>query len=334
MNLRLLLLRRQTKVCDCVSRRKFTSVGLPIVHHEGYVAPLPEGHRFPMAKFAHVYKFLEQDSIIKSSKQIFRPNHCSWNTLSLVHTQEYLNGLAQLNLTGKEIRRMGLPLTSDVVSRCRYETGGTVLASKLALKYGLASSTAGGTHHAFPSFGAGFCLLNDLAVAAQYCITKMLTERILIVDLDVHQGDGTANIFSNLNFTNVYTFSMHCEKNFPFHKELSNFDLPLAVGLKGDEYLNELRLHLLNILNVVKPSFVLYDAGVDPYMHDLLGRLCLTDQDLFDRDLFVLTEVCIKRKIPCATVIGGGYSSDLQELARRHTIVHRAANIVWNNLNS
>ena len=287
-----------------------------------------------MAKFAHVYKFLQQDSIIKSSKQVFRPRHCSWNTLALVHTQEYLNGLAQLNLMEKEIRRMGLPLTSEVVSRCRYETGGTVVASKLALRYGLACSTAGGTHHAFPSFGAGFCLLNDLAVAAQYCITKMLTERILIVDLDVHQGDGTANIFNNQKLTNVYTFSMHCEKNFPFRKEPSNFDLPLAVGLKGIEYLNELRSHLLNILDSVNPSFVLYDAGVDPHEHDLLGRLCLTDQDLFDRDMFVLTEVCIKRKIPCATVIGGGYSSDLQELARRHTIIHRAADIVWSNMNS
>ena len=255
-------------------------------------------------------------------------------TLALIHTQEYLNGLSQLNLTEKAIRRMGLPLSSEVVSRCRYETGGTVVASKLALKYGLASSTAGGTHHAFPSFGAGFCLLNDLAVAAQYCITKMLTERILIVDLDVHQGDGTANIFNNLNSTNVYTFSMHCEKNFPFRKEPSNFDIPLAVGLEGNEYLNELHLHFPNILDFLKPSFVLYDAGVDPHMHDLLGRLCLTDQDLFDRDLFVLTEVCIKRKIPCATVIGGGYSSDLQELARRHTIVHRAADVTWTNLNS
>lgn len=334
MNSTFLLLRRQNRVCDCVSRRTFTSVGLPIVHHEGYVAPLPEGHRFPMGKFAHVYKFLQQDSIIKSSKQVFGPRHCSWNTLALVHTEEYLNGLSQLNLTEKEIRRMGLPLTSEVVSRCRYETGGTVVATKLALRYGLACSTAGGTHHAFPSFGAGFCLLNDLAVTAQYCITKMLTERILIVDLDVHQGDGTANIFNNQNFTNVYTFSMHCEKNFPFRKEPSSFDLPLAVGLKGIEYLNELHSHLPNILDFVKPSFVLYDAGVDPHMNDLLGRLCLTDQDLFDRDLFVLTEVCIKRKIPCATVIGGGYSSDLQELARRHTIIHRAANVVWSNLNN
>lgn len=329
MNSKLLLLSRQNKFCD---RRKFTSVGVPIVHHEGYVAPLPEGHRFPMAKFAHVFKFLEQDSIIKSSKQVFRPKHCSWDTLGLVHTQEYLNGLSHLRLTEKEVRRIGLPLTNKVVSRCRYESGGTLVVSKLALEYGLACSTAGGTHHAFPSFGAGFCLLNDLAVAARYCVTRMITEKVLIIDLDVHQGDGTANIFSNSDFKNVYTFSMHCEKNFPFHKELSNYDVPLASGLKGSEYLNKLCFHLPNILDFVKPSLVLYDAGVDPHMHDLLGRLHLTDQDLFDRDLYVLTEVCFKRKLPCATVIGGGYSNDIQELAKRHTIIHRAANTIWSRI--
>jgi len=249
-----------------------------------------------------------------------------------VHTREYLNGLSQLCLTEKEVRRIGLPLTDEVVSRCRYETGGTLVASKLALEYGLACSTAGGTHHAFSGCGAGFCLLNDLAVAAQYCVTNMLTEKVLIVDLDVHQGDGTANIFSNNDFKNVYTFSMHCDKNFPFRKELSNFDVPLPSGLKGSEYLNKLRFHLPNILDVIKPSLVLYDAGVDPHVDDLLGRLCLTDQDLFDRDLHVLTEVCLKRKLPCATVIGGGYSNDIEELARRHTIIHRAADTIWSKI--
>ena len=322
------LLKGQSKICVCAIRR-FTSVGLPIVHHEGYVAPLPEGHRFPMAKFAQVFKFLEQDCIIQSSKQVFKPDRCSWSTLGLVHTQEYLNGLSQLSLTDKEVRRIGLPLTNEVVSRCRYETGGTLFAAKLALKYGLACSTAGGTHHAFPSFGAGFCLLNDLAVTAQYCITNKLTERVLIVDLDVHQGDGTANIFKNDD--NVFTFSMHCKKNFPFHKESSNYDVPLANGLKGSDYLNELRLNLPDILDTIKPSLVLYDAGVDPHVDDLLGKLCLTDQNLFDRDLYVLTEVHIKRKIPCASVIGGGYSTNIGELARRHTIIHRAANTVWSN---
>ena len=325
------LLRRQNKICVCVIRT-FTSVSLPIVHHEGYVAPLPEGHRFPMAKFTHVFKFLQQDYIIQTNKQVFKPERCSWTTLGLVHTEEYLNGLSQLSLSEKEVRRIGLPLTSEVVSRCRYETGGTLVAAKLALKYGLACSTAGGTHHAFPSFGAGFCLLNDLAVTAQYCITRMLTETVLIVDLDVHQGDGTANIFNNDNFKDVYTFSMHCEKNFPFHKESSNYDVPLANSLKGSDYLNKLCSHLPNILDAIKPSLVLYDAGVDPHKYDLLGKLCLTDQDLFDRDLYVLTEVCIKRKIPCATVIGGGYSTDILELARRHTIIHRAAKAVWSNI--
>ena len=284
-----------------------------------------------MAKFTHVFKYLQEDSVVKSNKQVFRPNRCSWNTLGLVHTQEYLNGLSQLSLTEKEIRRIGLPLTREVVSRCRYETGGTLVASKLAIEYGLACSTAGGTHHAFPSFGAGYCVLNDLAVTAQYCITKTLTEKVLIIDLDVHQGDGTANIFFDND--NIFTFSMHCEKNFPFYKEPSNLDVPLSKNLKGSDYLSELRLHLPNVLDAFKPSFVLYDAGVDPHVNDLLGKLSLTDQDLYDRDMYVLTEVCLERKIPCAAVIGGGYSSDIQELAKRHTIIHRVANIVWSNMN-
>ena len=288
-----------------------------------------------MEKFAEVFKLLEQDCIIQSNKQVFKPDRCCWSILGLVHTQEYLNGLSQLSLTDKEVRRIGLPLTKEVVSRCRYETGGTLFAAKLALQYGLACSTAGGTHHAFPSFGAGFCLLNDLAVTAQYCIANKLTERVLIVDLDVHQGDGTAYIFNDESydntFKNVYTFSMHCEENFPFPRESHYGDVPLAKGLEGSDYLNELRLNLPDILNEFKPSLVLYDAGVDPHVDDRFGNLCLTDQNLYDRDLYVLTEVYIKRKIPCATVIGGGYSKSVEKLAKRHTIIHRAADNVWNN---
>jgi len=319
---------RQTKLFNGI--RMYSSLGLPIVHHEGYEAPLPEGHRFPMAKFTHVFQYLVQDSVVQNNKQVFKPNHCSWETLRLVHTKEYLERLATLNLTEKEIRRIGLPLTEEVISRCRYETGGTLLAAKLAMKYGVACSTAGGTHHAYSDFGTGFCVLNDLAVTAKYSCMKMQTKKVLIIDLDVHQGDGTADICKELD--NIYTFSMHCDKNFPFRKQLSDLDVALKSGLDGEEYLNQLKYYLPSVLDSFKPSLVLYDAGVDPHIYDALGKLKLTDNDLFARDLYVLTEVCIKRKIPCATVIGGGYSRDIRVLAKRHTIVHKAANFVWNKL--
>ena len=318
-----------SQVKFAIAIRVYSSLGLPIVHHEGYEAPLPKGHRFPMTKFTRVFQHLVQDSIVQNSNQVFKPKHCSWDTLRLVHTPEYLKRLVNLSLTSKEIRRVGLPLTKEVISRCLYETGGTLLAAQLAMEYGLACSTAGGTHHAHSNFGAGFCVLNDLALTAKYfCVGKQT--KVLIIDLDVHQGDGTAEICKGLK--NIYTFSMHCEKNFPVHKQPSDLDISLEPGLIGKEYLHLLRYHLPSILDSFKPSLVLYDAGVDPHIHDILGKLNLTDHDLFARDLYVLTEVCIKRKYPCATVIGGGYSNDIRQLAKRHTIVHRAANYVWNML--
>ncbi|XP_074535122.1 uncharacterized protein SYNPCC7002_A1628 isoform X2 [Halichoeres trimaculatus] len=284
---------------------RLESSGLPIVHHRKYVCDLPPNHRFPMGKFPRVLQSLLKDQVIKDT-QVWVPEIASQDLLGCVHTEEYLNNFISGKINEKEQRRTGFPWSEGIVRRCRYETGGTVLAAEVALQRGLACSTAGGTHHAFPSFGSGFCLLNDLAVAAQHLMGSSLPKRkILIVDLDVHQGDGTAFIFKEEPC--VFTFSVHCGKNFPLRKQQSDLDVSLEDGLEDKEYLS---------------------TGVDPHHEDELGRLRLTDQGLYQRDLYVLKTV-VSRGVPVAAVIGGGYSRDIDKLAVRHSIVHRAATQVW-----
>uniref|UniRef100_A0A3B5K8H8 Histone deacetylase 12 n=1 Tax=Takifugu rubripes TaxID=31033 RepID=A0A3B5K8H8_TAKRU len=287
---------------------------------------LPTNHRFPMGKFPRVLHFLFKD-------QVWVPEIASSDLLSCVHTEEYLN-----NFMNGRINDEG------IVTRCRYETGevknlliilqpyeplipsplftgGTLLAAELALQRGLACSTAGGTHHAFPGFGSGFCLLNDLAVAAKY-VSASLKRKVLIVDLDVHQGDGTAFIFKEE--PRVFTFSVHCGKNFPLRKQQSDLDISVDDGLEDKDYLSTVEDHLPWLLDTFRPDLVLYDAGVDPHREDELGKLCLTDQGLYQRDLYVMQTV-VGKGVPVATVIGGGYSRDIDKLAIRHSIVHRAA---------
>jgi acetoin utilization deacetylase AcuC-like enzyme len=192
----------------------------------------------------------------------------------------------------------------------------------LALQYGLACNTAGGTHHAFPEYGSGFCIFNDLAVASQVLLDADRVKQILIVDLDVHQGDGTAFIFRKN--PRVFTFSMHCDTNYPFKKQQSDLDVSLPEGMEDDAYLRTLDQHLPDLLGKVKPDLVLYDAGVDPHASDRLGKLALTDNGIFQRDRMVL-EMCVSRRIPVAGVIGGGYSDHIDDLACRHSLLHRAA---------
>uniref|UniRef100_A0A674PET6 Histone deacetylase 12 n=1 Tax=Takifugu rubripes TaxID=31033 RepID=A0A674PET6_TAKRU len=265
-----------TSVFSLTWQVRHESCGLPIIHHSKYVCDLPTNHRFPMGKFPRVLHFLFKDQVI-TENQVWVPEIASSDLLSCVHTEEYLN-----NFMNGRINDEG------IVTRCRYETGevknlliilqpyeplipsplftgGTLLAAELALQRGLACSTAGGTHHAFPGFGSGFCLLNDLAVAAKY-VSASLKRKVLIVDLDVHQGDGTAFIFKEE--PRVFTFSVHCGKNFPLRKQQS--DLDISVTSVED--------HLPWLLDTFRPDLVLYDAGVDPHREDELGKLCLTDQ--------------------------------------------------------
>lgn len=298
---------------------------LPIVYHSDYGAPLPEGHRFPMQKFQQLYELLLRQQII-SFDQIQTPDLPPLAWIEQVHAPEYVQGYCQGTLDPKAQRRIGLPWSQALARRTCRAVGGTILTAKLALAQGLACNTAGGTHHAFPGYGSGFCIFNDLAIAARVLQSLGLVETILIVDLDVHQGDGTAFIFQA--DPSVFTFSMHCEVNFPGTKQRSDLDVPLREGMEDEEYLRTLATYLLDLLAQVKPDLVLYDAGVDPHLADRLGKLALTDTGLFRREMQVLN-TCLAQGYPVACVIGGGYGDDLEALVYRHALLHRAASQVY-----
>ena len=294
---------------------------LPIVYHEDYVAPLPPGHRFPMAKFRMLWEMLLAGGVA-SRAQFRAPELPPQAWIELVHDSSYVQAYCNGRLDAKAIRRIGLPASPALVNRTCTALAGTVLTAKLALECGLACNTAGGTHHAFPSFGSGFCIFNDLAIASRVLQKMGLVCKVLIVDLDVHQGDGTAVIFQD--DSSVFTFSMHCEVNFPGTKQTSDLDVALPIGMEDDEYLQTLDKYLPDLLSDVKPDLVLYDAGVDPHRGDKLGKLALTDTGLFRREMQVLT-ACLAAGYPVACVIGGGYSDDMNGLVYRHSLLHRAA---------
>jgi acetoin utilization deacetylase AcuC-like enzyme len=298
---------------------------LPIVYHPDYVAPLPVGHRFPMLKFRLLYDRLLKDGVAVV-EQFHQPESPPLEWIELVHTHEYVANYCNGTLDQKAQRRIGLPWSPALVRRTCVAVGGTVLTAKLALQHGLACNTAGGTHHAFPSYGSGFCIFNDLAIAARLLLKLGLVQKILIVDLDVHQGDGTALIFEN--DARVFTFSMHCGINFPGAKQNSDLDVVLPVGMEDDEYLQTLATYLPDLLTQLRPDLVLYDAGVDTHVGDRLGKLALTDSGLYRREMQVLS-TCLAQRYPVACVIGGGYADDLEALVYRHSLLHRAASEVY-----
>jgi acetoin utilization deacetylase AcuC-like enzyme len=298
---------------------------IPIIYHPHYVAPLPLGHRFPMVKFQKLYDLLRKDGIL-TPENLYQPQIPDQSLLELVHTPDYIANYCQGTLDNKAQRRIGLPWSPELVRRTCTAVGGTILTAKLALEYGIACNTAGGTHHAFPDFGSGFCIFNDLAIAARVLQKWGLVKQVLIVDLDVHQGDGTAFIFQN--DPNVFTFSMHCEINFPSRKQTSDLDVPLPEGLDNDGYLQILANYLPDLLSQVKPDLVLYDAGVDTHVGDRLGKLALTDEGIYRRERQVLS-TCLAGGYPVACVIGGGYAEDMESLVYRHSLLHRAARDVY-----
>jgi acetoin utilization deacetylase AcuC-like enzyme len=298
---------------------------IPIVYHPHYVAPLPQGHRFPMIKFQKLYELLLKDGIL-TPENLYQPEIPDQSLLELVHTPDYIENYCQGTLDTKAQRRIGLPWSPELVRRTCTAVGGTILTAKLALEYGIACNTAGGTHHAFPDFGSGFCIFNDLAIAARVLQKWGLVKQVLIVDLDVHQGDGTAFIFQN--DPKVFTFSMHCEINFPSRKQTSDLDVPLPEGLDNDGYLQILANYLPDLLSQVKPDLVLYDAGVDTHVGDRLGKLALTDEGIYRRERQVLS-TCRAGGYPVACVIGGGYAEEMESLVYRHSLLHRAAKDVY-----
>ncbi|MBF2098374.1 MAG: histone deacetylase [Gloeomargaritaceae cyanobacterium C42_A2020_066] len=294
---------------------------LPIVYHPDYVAPLPAGHRFPMPKFRLLWERLLREGIA-SEQTVYRPAVADTSWLTAVHDPDYVQAFCTGHLDPQTQRRIGLPWSEALVRRTCLALSGTVLAAQLALSRGIACNTAGGTHHAFPGYGSGFCIFNDLAVAARYLLNRRLVQRVLIVDLDVHQGDGTALAFQDE--PRVFTFSMHCQDNFPARKQRSDWDLPLPVGVEDAHYLATLADCLPGLLEQVRPDLVLYDAGVDVHVADRLGKLALTDTGLYCREMQVL-QTCLQRGYPVACVIGGGYSEDMASLVWRHSLVFRAA---------
>jgi acetoin utilization deacetylase AcuC-like enzyme len=298
---------------------------LPLVYHPDYVVPLPSTHRFPMAKFKKLYELLLRDRVVHPD-QFHAPDRPAPEIIAQVHCPDYIAAYCDGTLDDKAQRRIGLPWSPALVNRTCVAVGGTLLTARLALQHGLACNTAGGTHHAFPTYGSGFCIFNDLAIAARTLINQGLVQKILIVDLDVHQGDGTAYIFQD--DPTVFTFSMHCGVNFPGTKQQSDLDVALAEGMEDAEYLQTLDRYLPDLLSQVKPDLVLYDAGVDPHLADRLGKLALTDSGLYRREMQVLS-TCLSAGYPVACVIGGGYADDLEALVFRHSLLHRAASEVY-----
>lgn len=274
-----------------------------------------------MPKFGKVYEHLIKDGLA-ALDQFHVPQRAPAELLTLAHEADYVRAYVEGELSASAMRRIGLPWSPELVNRTCTAVGGTMLTAQLALHHGIACNTAGGTHHAHADFGSGFCIFNDLAVAALYLLDQGQAQRVLIVDLDVHQGDGTASILRCQPY--IFTFSMHCGKNFPYRKSQSDLDVDLPVGMENSDYLQTLHRHLMPLMDEWRPDFVLYDGGVDPHREDRLGLLALTDDGLYARDRWVLGQ-CVERDIPVACVIGGGYDVDVDRLARRHCIMHRAA---------
>lgn len=293
---------------------------LAVVHHDAFVAALPAGHRFPMNKYARLAEVLVETAIVAPDGFV-TPVEAPSSWLRLAHSSAYVDQVLSAGVPPKVQREIGFPVEETVARRARLSVGATVLAARIALQQGIACTTAGGSHHARRDGGAGFCVLNDVAVAAGVLAADG-AGRILVVDLDVHQGDGTAEILADSPET--FTFSMHGEKNYPVRKVAGDLDIGLADQTGDAAYLETLRDVLPGLIERVSPDIVFYNAGVDPHRDDRLGRLALSDEGLEARDRTVI-EACRDKGLPVACVIGGGYSDDVDALAGRHAVLHRTA---------
>lgn len=298
---------------------------LKIAYDPVYAHPLPEGHRFPMLKYELIPAQLLHEGII-GPENLFAPEPLNEEIILWTHDENYWHQLRDLTLPAKEARRIGFPLSDKLVDREIRIAKGTVDGCHYALEYGIAFNVAGGTHHAGTNWGEGFCLLNDQAIAANYLLNKKLAASILIVDLDVHQGNGTAQIFENE--PRVSTFSMHGANNFPYRKEKSDLDIPLADGTSDEEYLSILKRILPGLINQHEPDFIFYLSGVDILATDKLGKLSLTLEGCRERDRFVL-ELCKKHQIPVQVSMGGGYSANIKDIVEAHCNTYRLANDLY-----
>lgn len=294
---------------------------LSIAHHAIYQLPLPERHRFPMEKYDLLPRQLLHEGTC-STKDFFSPKKIDRATIERVHSPSYVQRLLDLGLDPKEVRKIGFPLSAQLIEREIMIAGGTLEGALRALDTGIAMNIAGGTHHAFSGHGEAFCLLNDQAIAAQYLLDEQKASKVLIVDLDVHQGNGTAEIFKYN--PGVYTFSMHGAKNYPFHKENSDLDIELADGTGDEEYLARLHDILPKLIKEQEPDFIFYLCGVDVVATDKLGRLGMSIEGCKARDAFVI-ESCKKNNIPLQCSMGGGYSKDIKIILEAHANTFRIA---------
>jgi acetoin utilization deacetylase AcuC-like enzyme len=292
-----------------------------IAYHPIYQHPLPVGHRFPMEKYELIPRQLLYEGVISES-QIHAPLPCHHDILTTTHTQKYVENVANGTLDESHIRKIGFPWSKALYEREIMICQGTIDCALYAIKNGVALNVAGGTHHAFADKGEGFCLFNDMAVAANYLLTNKLCSKILIIDLDVHQGNGTASIFKQNK--SVYTFSMHGQNNYPFFKEESDCDVPLPNNIGDDEYLKLLYTNLQQIISNHEPEFVFYLSGVDILKTDRFGKLNITLEGCMQRDKLVF-ENCKKHDLPVAIAMGGGYSPQISDIVNAHVNTFKAA---------
>jgi acetoin utilization deacetylase AcuC-like enzyme len=298
---------------------------LKIAWTQKYVLPLPPNHRFPMSKYELLPQQLLHEGTITSSN-LFHPSPIEEKWIVTTHTPEYWMRLRNQSLTPREIRRTGFPLSDALVEREIIIMNGTLQCTRYAIEYGIAMNIAGGTHHAFTNKGEGFCLLNDQAIAANYLLQKELAQKILIVDLDVHQGNGTAEIFREE--PRVFTFSMHGANNYPLAKEQSDLDIALPDGTGDSFYLSTLHHNLAQVIDDVKPDFMFFQSGVDILATDKLGKLSITREGCRERDRMVLT-AAKRHRIPLVASMGGGYSPNFRDIIEAHANTYRLAQDIF-----
>ncbi|WPP53216.1 histone deacetylase family protein [Catalinimonas niigatensis] len=298
---------------------------LKIAWAEIYAHPLPENHRFPMIKYNLIPEQLLYEGTIHA-ENLFQPHPLEEQYITNTHALSYWHKLKNQQLSSIEIRKTGFPMSEQLVQREITIMQGTLQAALFSLEYGVAFNIAGGTHHAFTDRGEGFCLLNDIAIAANYLLEKELVKQVLVVDLDVHQGNGTAQIFQDK--AEVFTFSMHGAKNYPMHKEKSDLDIPLPDGTDDVTYLRLLKTHLGRIIDEVQPDFVFFQSGVDVLASDKLGRLNLSISGCKERDRIVL-KTCKQNNIPVTLSMGGGYSPQIAHIVEAHANTYRLAQEIF-----
>ena len=289
---------------------------LPVVNHSDYEAKIEDENKFPIKKFGELATYLLKNKVVK---KFYKPKPCSFETLKEAHSKDYINQIKNKTLDEVSIKKIGFPLVDSVVKRSFIATGGTILATKLAIHYGVACNTAGGSHHANFYGGSGYCVFNDIAVAAKYLLNRGLARRILLLDLDVHQGNGSADIFKDDK--NVFTFSMHSKSNYPAKKSKSDLDVELKDNMEDNEYIDILKNNL-KTLNQETFDFIFYIAGVDIHFNDRLGRLKISDEGIKIRDELII-ENYFNNKIPLCGVLGGGYNNDFNKLVELHSTLHK-----------